>query len=98
MSISFASLKHLKLRILIDISACCQSFINLRLIQRLILKKFSNLSITPRTCHYMVNCLYLHDSYTTNFAFMDYAFAKMVVAWLSHCSIYHWRNVSLKLV
>ena len=34
--------------LLIDISACCQSFINLRLIQRLILKKFSNLSITPR--------------------------------------------------
>ena len=33
---------------LIDILACCQSFINLRLIQLLILKKFSNLSITPR--------------------------------------------------
>ena len=33
---------------LINNSACCQSFINLRLIQRLILKKFSNLSITPR--------------------------------------------------
>ena len=33
---------------LIDFSASCQSFINLRLIQRLILKKLSNLSITPR--------------------------------------------------
>ena len=39
---------------LIDISACCQSFINLRLIQRLILKKFTNLSITPRMYHGMM--------------------------------------------
>ena len=34
------------------------------------------------TCHYMVNCLYLHDSYTTRFDSMNYAFAKLVVAWL----------------
>ena len=30
----------------------------------------------------MANCLYLHDSYTTKFDFMNYAFAKLVVAWL----------------
>ena len=29
----------------------------------------------------MANCLYLHDSYTTEFDFMNYAFAKLVVAW-----------------
>ena len=33
------------------------------------------------TCHYMATCLYLHDSYLTNFDFMNYAFAKLVVAW-----------------
>ena len=33
------------------------------------------------TCHYMANCLYLHDSYITKFDFMNYAFAKQVVAW-----------------
>ena len=47
MSISFASIKHLKLHISIK----------------------------------LVNSLYLHDSYTTKFAFMNYAFAKLVVAW-----------------
>ena len=26
--------------------------------------------------------IYLHDSYITNFEFMSYAFAKLVVAWL----------------
>ena len=30
----------------------------------------------------MANCLYLHDSYITKFDFMNYAFAKLVVAWL----------------
>ena len=29
----------------------------------------------------MVNCIYLHDSYITKFDFMNYAFAKLVVAW-----------------
>ena len=29
----------------------------------------------------MANCLYLHDSYITKFDFMNYAFAKLVVAW-----------------
>ena len=33
------------------------------------------------TCHYMANFLYLHDSYITKFDFMNYAFAKLVVAW-----------------
>ena len=28
----------------------------------------------------MANCLYLHDSYITKFDFMNYAFAKLVVA------------------
>ena len=32
------------------------------------------------TCHYMKNCLYLHDSYITIFDFMNYAFAKLVVS------------------
>ena len=30
----------------------------------------------------MANCLYLHDSYTTKFDLMNYAFSKLVVAWL----------------
>ena len=30
----------------------------------------------------MANCLYLHDSYITKFDFMNYAFAKLVLAWL----------------
>ena len=29
----------------------------------------------------MANYLYLHDSYITKFDFMNYAFAKLVVAW-----------------
>ena len=29
----------------------------------------------------MANCLYLHDSYTIEFDLMNYAFAKLVVAW-----------------
>ena len=37
----------------------------------------------------VVNCLYLHDmlyddSYITKFDFMNYAFAKLVLAWLYH--------------
>ena len=32
------------------------------------------------TCHYIANCLYLHDSYITNFDFMNYAFAKLLLA------------------
>ena len=35
----------------------------------------------------MANCLYLHDSYTTEFDVMYYAFAKLVVAWL-YCEFY----------
>ena len=27
------------------------------------------------------NCFYLHDSYITKFDFINYAFAKLVVAW-----------------
>ena len=30
----------------------------------------------------MADCLHLHDSYITKFDFMNYAFAKLVVAWL----------------
>ena len=29
----------------------------------------------------MANCLYLHDSYINKFDFMNYAFAKLEVAW-----------------
>ena len=39
------------------------------------------ISIKIPSCHYMANCLYLHDSYITKFNFMNYAFAKLVVAW-----------------
>ena len=28
-------------------------------------------------------CLYLHDSFITKFDFMNYAFANLVLAWLS---------------
>ena len=35
----------------------------------------------PNTCHYMANCLYLHDTYITKYDFTNYAFAKLVVAW-----------------
>ena len=34
------------------------------------------------TCHFMAHSLNLHDSYITKFAFMNYAFADLVVAWL----------------
>ena len=45
--------------------------------------KHLNLPISIKnTCHYMANCLYLHDIYITKFDFMNYAFAKLVVAWL----------------
>ena len=29
----------------------------------------------------MASCIYLHDSYVYKFDFMNYAFAKLVVAW-----------------
>ena len=45
------------------------------------------LSSFRHTCHYMANCLYLHDSYITKFEFMNNAFAKLVVAWQ-----HHWRG------
>ena len=32
------------------------------------------------TCHYIASCLYLHDSYITQFDFMNYAFAKLLLA------------------
>ena len=34
------------------------------------------------SCHSNANCLYLHNSYITKYDFMNYAFAKLVVAWL----------------
>ena len=33
------------------------------------------------TCHYIANCLYLLDSYITKFDFMNYDFARLIVAW-----------------
>ena len=36
----------------------------------------------------MATCLYLHDSYIIKFDFMNYAFAKLVVAWLYIASNY----------
>ena len=38
--------------------------------------------ILGSSCHYTANCLYSHDSYITKFDFMNYAFAKLVLAWL----------------
>ena len=44
--------------------------------------KHSNCLSVLNTCHYMAHCLYfICDSYTTKFDFMNYAFAKLVVAW-----------------
>ena len=43
-----------------------------------------NISICLSVLKYLSlygKCLYLHDSYITKFDFMDYAFAKLVVAW-----------------
>ena len=47
------------------------------------LSSFKNLKlpISINTCHYMANCLFLHDSSITKFDFMNYAFAKLVDAW-----------------
>ena len=47
------------------------------------LSSFKHLKLPFRkdTCHYMANCLLLHESYITKFDFMKYAFAKLVVAW-----------------
>ena len=44
----------------------------------------SNCLSVLNTCHYMANCLYLHDSYMTKFDFMDYAFVKLEVALLEN--------------
>ena len=38
-----------------------------------------SIEIIPVT--FMVNCLYLHDSFITKFDFMNYAFDNLVVAW-----------------
>ena len=32
--------------------------------------------------YYIAYCLYLRDSYITKFDLMNYAFAKLIVAWL----------------
>ena len=54
------------------------------------------LNISINTCHYMANCLYLHDSYSTKFDFVNYAFANLVVAWLyDHLSHTHESHVHL---
>ena len=39
------------------------------------------LSVLEYLSLYMANFLYLHDSYITKFDFMNYATAKLVVAW-----------------
>ena len=39
------------------------------------------LSLTSQTAYVMANCLYLHDSYITKFDFMNYVFAKLILAW-----------------
>ena len=44
-----------------------------------------NISICQSVFKYLSlydNCLYLQDSYITQFDFMNYALAKLVVAWL----------------
>ena len=45
------------------------------------LLNISNCQSVLNTCHYMVNCLYLHDIYITKFELMNYAIAKLVFAW-----------------
>ena len=46
------------------------------------LSSFKHLKLRISIKIHMVNCLYLHDSCITKFDFMNYAFAKLVVAWL----------------
>ena len=41
-----------------------------------------NISNCQLVLKHLSNCLYLHDSCITKFDFMNYAFAKLVVAWL----------------
>ena len=41
----------------------------------------------------MANCLYLHDSYITKFDFVNYAFAKLVVAWLYVINYYTYEGI-----
>ena len=44
---------------------------------------FKHLKLTNstkiRTCHYIANCSFLHDSYITEFDFMNYAFAMLLL-------------------
>ena len=46
---------------------------------------------------YIANCLYLHDRYITKFDFMNYAFAKLVVAWLYNVFKTFSQNTSIDL-
>ena len=43
--------------------------------------KHLKISIKIPVTIFMANCLYLHEGYITKFDFMNYAFAKLVVAW-----------------
>ena len=43
--------------------------------------KHLKLPISIEIPMYTANCLYLHDSFTTKFDIMNYAFAKLVPAW-----------------
>ena len=38
------------------------------------------LPISTKLPYYIANCLYLHDRYITRFDFMNYAFAKLLLA------------------
>ena len=41
-----------------------------------------NWQLVINPCHSIANCLYLHDSYISEFEFMNYLFAYLLVAWL----------------
>ena len=60
-------------------------------IMSIVLTSFKHPNQYFNTCHYMANCLYLHGSYITKLDFINYAFAKLVLAWLylaSYFTIY----------
>ena len=44
------------------------------------LLNISNWQSVLNTCHYVANCLYIHDSYIGKFEFINYAFAKLLLA------------------
>ena len=44
----------------------------------------------------MANCLYLHANFITKFDFMNYAFAKLVLAWLYVDIFQHLEDIGIE--